>query len=72
MMGFLVLFGFKSLLRFFEDGVTITKYEFVPEKITSPGIKSIYEIYINVKPWPLRSPKTLKLKSCGQSIVGGT
>ena len=36
-IGFIGLFGLKSFLRFFEDGVTITKYEFVPEKISSPG-----------------------------------
>ena len=31
------LFGLKSFYRLFEDGVTITKFEFVPEKIPSPG-----------------------------------
>ena len=36
-IGFLGLFGLTSLKRFFGDGVTITKYEIVPEKISSPG-----------------------------------
>ena len=36
-IGYFGLFGFKSFNRFLEDGVTITKYEFVPEKVFSPG-----------------------------------
>ena len=34
---FIGLFGLKSFGRFFEDGVTISKYELVPGKISSPG-----------------------------------
>ena len=36
-IGFIGLFGLNSLGRFLEDGVTITKYEVVPEEISSPG-----------------------------------
>ena len=36
-IGYFGLFGFKSFNRFLEDGVTITKYEIVPEKVISPG-----------------------------------
>ena len=36
-IGFIGLFGLKSLGKFFEDGVTITKYEVVPEEISSPS-----------------------------------
>ena len=36
-IGFVGLFGLKSFSRFLEDGVTISKFEFVPEKISSPG-----------------------------------
>ena len=36
-IGFIGLFGLNSLDKFFEDGVTITKYEVVPEEISSPG-----------------------------------
>ena len=36
-IGFIGLFGLKSLGKFFEDCVTITKYEVVPEEISSPS-----------------------------------
>ena len=36
-IGFIGLFGLDSLGKFFEDGVTITKYEVVPEEISSPS-----------------------------------
>ena len=44
-IGYLGLFGFKSFNRFLEEGVTITKYEFIPEKVVSPG-KVITRSYI--------------------------
>lgn len=36
-IGYIGLFGIKSFCRYFEEGVTITKYEIEPDEIPSPG-----------------------------------
>ena len=42
---FLILFGFKNINRFMQDGVSISQYQISPQKIKAPGILFLHMLY---------------------------